>query len=106
MYDTCQAIIAELGPRYLPAPTTDIWTASEAGFRDKWDFPNCEVALDGKHVKLQAPANTGSAYFTYKKQFAMAAVDADYKFTYVSVGSAGRKSDGAIFRSLDLGRRL
>ena len=36
----------------------------------------------------------------------MAAVDADYKFVYVSVGSAGRESDGGIFRSLDLARRL
>ena len=117
VYDTCRAIIAELGPLYLPPPTTDTWTTSEAAFREQWDFPNCVAALDGKRVVMQAPANlptpdpanTGSAYFTYKRQFAMvlmAAVDADYKFVYVSVGSAGRESDGAIFRSLDLGRRL
>ena len=109
VYDTCRAIIEELGPQYLPPPTTATWTASEAGYRSLWDFPNCVGALDGKHVVMQAPANTGSAYFSYKHQFTMvlmAIVDANYRFVYVSVGSAGRESDGSIFRSLDLGRRL
>ena len=109
VYDTCRAIIEVLGPQYLPPPTADTWKASESGFRNRWEFPNCVAALDGKQVVMEAPANTGSAYFTYKRQFAMvlmAAVDSNYNFVYVSVGSAGRESDGAIFRSLDLGRRL
>ena len=109
VYDTCRAIIDELGPHYLPPPTIDTWTASEAKYRTLWDFPNCVAALDGKHVVLQAPANSGSEYFTYKHQFAMvlmAAVDAEYRFVYVSVGSAGRESDGGIFRSLDIGKQL
>ena len=109
VYDTCLAIVEEVGPLYLPPPTTATWIASETKFRGKWDFPNCVAALDGKHVVMQAPANTGSTYFNYKGQFAMvlmAAVDADYNFIYVSIGSAGRESDGSIFRSLDLGRRL
>ena len=109
VYDTCRAIIEVLGPQYLPPPTADTWKASESGFRNRWEFPNCVTALDGKQVVMEAPANTGSAYFTYKRQFAMvlmAAVDSNYNFVYVSVGSAGRESVDAIFRSLDLGRRF
>ena len=63
------------------------------------------AALDGKHVVLQAPANTRSEYYNYKHTFStvlLAAVDGDYRFVYVSVGSAGRESDGGVFRRSDL----
>ncbi|XP_043247587.1 protein ALP1-like [Amphibalanus amphitrite] len=109
VWDTCAAIVAVLGPEVLPAPTEATWRRSEAAFNQLWDFPNCVAAIDGKHVLIKAPANSGSEYFSYKKTFStvlLAAVDGNYRFVYVSVGSAGRESDGGIFGRSDLAEKL
>ena len=74
--------------------------AVATGFLERWNMPNCVGALDGKHVVLRPPINSGSTYFNYKHSFSvvmMALVDADYKFLYVDVGANGRISDVRVF---------
>lgn len=58
---------------------------------------------------MEAPANTGSLYFNYKKTFSvvlLAMADYDYNFTYIDVGCQGRISDGGVFRNSTLFRSL
>ena len=53
--------------------------------------------MDGKHITVECPVNSGSSYFTYKRSFnivLLAMVDANYKFLYVDVGCNWIISDG------------
>jgi hypothetical protein len=93
----------------MPVPTRKTWSQIVNYFSDLWNFPNCIGAIDGKHVNVQAPPNSGSKFFNYKHSFSvvlLALVDAHYKFTVVDIGSYGRKSDGGIFAHPKLGKYL
>lgn len=87
----------------------DEWKAIANAFDKKWDFPHVLGAVDGKHVLVKAPNNSGSRFFNYKGTFSvvlMAVVDANYKFISVNVGAEGRYSDGGIFAASNLGKSL
>nr|CAH7732281.1 unnamed protein product [Callosobruchus chinensis] len=109
VYDTCQKIWDTLRPLVMPTPSLEQWQKIEEGFRTKWNYPNCVGAIDGKYVVFEKPPNTGSQFYNYKKEFSivlLALVDADYRFITVDVGGYGRNSDGRIFRSSQLGKKL
>jgi len=98
----CQEIWNNLHPTYLPAPNEQIWNESVEGFSKVWGFPNCLGSIDGKHIKVKCPSNSGSSYFCYKNFFSivlLAVVDPYYKFMVVDIGSYGRHSDSAIFEN-------
>jgi len=62
-----------------------------------------------ENIIVQCFKNTGSAFYNYKGTYStvlMGVCDADLRFTYVSIGSAGRESDGGIFQSLNFGRYI
>lgn len=109
IYDTCSKIWSTLAPLVMPSPTLEQWQEIEKGFSTKWNYPNCVGAIDGKHVVFEKPPNSGSLFYNYKNEFSivlLALVDADCKFITVDVGAYGRNSDGGIFRSSRLGKKL
>ncbi|KAL0170727.1 hypothetical protein M9458_035323, partial [Cirrhinus mrigala] len=89
--EVARAIWDALVQEVMPVPATD--------FLHRWNFPNCLGSIDGKHVVIRAPDNSGSLFFNYKGTYSvvlLAVVDAQYCFRVVDVGSYGRTSDGGV----------
>lgn len=104
--DTCQVIWEVLQERYMPEPTEETWRSTARRFNAKCGFPHCLGALDGKHVTMQAPANSGTKFYNYTGRYSvvlLALVDADYRFLAVDVGGYGSNSDGGVYANSNLG---
>ena len=57
------------------------WLRAAGEFCERSNFPNCLRAVDGKHIRMCKPDNSGSPFFNYKNFIStvfMALVDADY----------------------------
>ena len=63
VYQVCKALWKTLKEDFFLVPSEATWRACAADFWAKWHFPNAVGALDGKHVCIQAPANTSSAFY-------------------------------------------
>ena len=56
--EVCEAIPKKLSPSYLKVPSSEQERLQIAKqFEEKWNFPNCLGAIDGKHITLQPPPN-------------------------------------------------
>uniref|UniRef100_A0A8C5PGV0 DDE Tnp4 domain-containing protein n=1 Tax=Leptobrachium leishanense TaxID=445787 RepID=A0A8C5PGV0_9ANUR len=100
----CQTIWDTMRDQCLPTPTDEAWSRIAAGFQDRANFPNCLGAVDGKHIRIVKPLQSGSLYQNYK-HFSiglLAVADANYIFVYVDVGSYGKDSDSTLFRNSTL----
>jgi hypothetical protein len=77
------------------------WMKIARGFLERANFPNCIGAIDGKHIRIIKPKDSGSLYYNYKSYFSivlLAVCDTDYMFIFVDIGSYGRHSDSTIFQ--------
>lgn len=93
----------------IPELTKEIWESTATGFWEKANFPNCLGAVDGKHIRIIKPEDSGSMWFNYKEYFSivlMAVADANYRFLFVDIGSYGKDSDSTIFRNSTLWKRI
>lgn len=73
------------------------WKIIAQEFEQRWNFPHCLGALDGKHVKIIPPDGSGSYFYNYKgfhSMVLMAIVNANYEFIIAEFGTNGRISDG------------
>lgn len=85
------------------------WMDIANTFKEVWNFPNCGGAIDGKHVRIVPPSNSGSYYFNYKGFYSiimLAVVDAKYNFLYLDIGKNGRNSDGSVIQQTEFYHRL
>lgn len=101
--EVCTAIYSVLLKDYMKFPTTQQeWENIAQGFEERWQFPNCIGAGDGKHIRVRHPYLSGYTFYNYKHFYSivlLAIVDSDYKFIYAHVGCQGRISDGGVFQS-------
>ena len=92
--ETCEVILNRLQSTHLAPQSKEQWRSIAEGYWKKWNLPNCCGALDGKHIRIQCPINSGSQFFNYKQYFSlvlMALCDSNYCFTWVEVGDFGKR---------------
>lgn len=100
-------IFSTLKDEYMPIPNKEAWLKTAEEYFDYRQIPNCLGSLDGKHVRLQKPAKSGSLYHNFKgfsSLVLLACVDANYAFTCIDVGAVGSANDSAIFKNSDFGK--
>ncbi|CAH1991680.1 unnamed protein product [Acanthoscelides obtectus] len=108
--ETCWALFMTLKNEYLKFPSsTNDWLEIANGFKRSCDFEHCLGAMDGKHIAIKKPPNSGSFFYNYKGFFStvlFAIVNANYEFIYVYTGINGRVSDGGVLQETDFYEKL
>jgi hypothetical protein len=82
------------------ASPTEIFQEIAKDLDIRWNTPNCVGNIDGKHIRIKSPLNSGSHYLSYKQYHSIvlqAVVDANLKFVTVDAGAYGKQSDGGVF---------
>ncbi|XP_032678519.1 putative nuclease HARBI1 isoform X2 [Odontomachus brunneus] len=108
--EVCAALIYVLKNTFLRMPTSaEEWSVVAEDFGRKWNFYNCIGAIDGKHIRIDPPVSSGSAYYNYKDFYSivlLAVVDAQLRFIYIDLGTNGRMSDSSIWNKCSLKSHL
>ena len=82
-----QSNINEYGDEVVSNPTTaEGWKEIAASYSSQWNFHHVLGALDGKHIRIQCPANGGSQFCNYKRYHSivlLALNDANHRFMWV-----------------------
>ena len=101
---TIDAIIKHVAPVHLKFPTTQQeWQSIADRFYERWQWPNCVGAIDGKHVRIEDHPGAGSLNFNYKQYHSLlliAMVDADYRLVMVDIGANGRAGDARVWNTM------
>lgn len=109
VHDMMTVIWSKLQSIHMPILSETDFLRIAQRFHDKWGIPHCLGAIDGRHVRIKKPANSGSLYYNYKKYFSIvlqAVVDADYKYIFIDVGNYGHNSDDGTFLNSSLYKAL
>lgn len=61
----CNALIIEFKGEFMTF-SNENWLSVANEFNYRWNLPNCIGAIDGRHVPILCPPNSGSLFFNYK----------------------------------------
>lgn len=66
---TLSVLKHKLVPIFLADPRQIDLKKKAEEFCYKWNFPNCILGIDGKHIRIWCPQNSRSLYYNYKDFF-------------------------------------
>ncbi|KAG0721053.1 putative nuclease HARBI1 [Chionoecetes opilio] len=108
--ETCIAIRRALQADYMKFPKTeDDWRKVSEEFNATWNFPNLLGAVNGKHVNIVPPANSGSYFYNYKGRHSLvliAIVNAKHEFLMCDIGVNGQVSEGGVLQDSQFYEKL
>jgi len=106
--DWCNSIWNSLKATRMPEKMENDWVNIANDFYRRTQFPNCTVAVDGKHIRIKMPTCSVSLFYNYKHLFSialLALVDTNYCFI-ADVGAVGKSSNSDVFKKSNIGRKL
>ena len=70
--ENCDALHPVFFPPYVKPPlSNNVWKAISQEFEDLLNLPHPIGAIDGKHVRIECPKNSGTLYHNYKGFFSL-----------------------------------
>ena len=72
------------------------------------NFPHVVGAIDGKHIRIQCPKQSGTIFHHYKGFFSfvlLAIFDACYCFTLFDVGQYGSNNGAGVLANSSIGKK-
>lgn len=78
-------------------------------FESAANFPLCLRAIDGKHIRVIKPEQSGSMLLKYKHYFSIvliAVADINYNYIFIDVGAYGKECDSVVFKQIQFWKNL
>jgi hypothetical protein len=69
---TLNAVCERLQKVAVPEPNEGSLKQTADGYYSRLHFPHCSDSIDGKHIRIICPGNSGSHYFNYKEFYCYA----------------------------------
>lgn len=89
--EVCEALWETLSPIYMKLLSEDEWLTIAKNFETMQIFL---IAIDGNHIRIIKPEESGSMFFNYKHYFSIvliALVGTNYNFVFIDVGAYGKR---------------
>ena len=106
--DTCQAIVEYLMPRFVTMPQGDRLKDVIRGFEARWSFPQVAGVIDGTHIPILRPQDSGTDYYNRKGFYSVvmqSVIDFRGIFTDIYIGWPGKVHDARVLVNSDLYRK-
>ena len=107
--EVCGNIWVTLNHECIPPLSEERLEGIAAGFHRRTQFPHCIGAVDGKHIRIIKPCDSGSLFWNYKDFYSMvllAVADSEYRFVFVNIGAYGKDCDSSLFKETQLWRGI